>query len=91
MVDGLKLEQITWFGSHAYSEPNARSYIDLTVIVSKSSESGHMRPQEARKFLKGIGIPRDIVVMTQEEVTQKATVPGSLTSIVLQKGKTLYG
>lgn len=91
LVNGLNPEQIILFGSHAYGEPNEHSDIDLMVIVSESSEPGYKRSQEARKFLKGIGIPRDIIVMTREEVAQKATVPGSLVSLVMRKGKALYG
>ena len=91
LVDRLHPEQIILFGSHAYGEPNEHSDIDLMVIVSESSEPSYRRSQEARRALKGIGIHRDIMVMTREEVSRKATVPGSLISLVLRKGKTLYG
>jgi len=41
--------------------------------------------------LRGIGIAKDIIVMTRAEVERKANVRSSLVYQVLTQGKVLYG
>jgi hypothetical protein len=41
--------------------------------------------------LRGIGIPKDILVMTRSEVELKAIVANSLVNKVIRQGKLLYG
>jgi predicted nucleotidyltransferase len=91
LVSALNPEQIILFGSHAYGEPTEESDIDLLVIVSQSDEPRYRRAQEAHRTLRGMGIPKDILVMTRAEVERKATVPNSLISQILRQGRVLYG
>lgn len=91
LVSSLQPEQIILFGSYAYGQPNDDSDIDLLVIVSDSDEPGYRRAREAHRALRGLGVPKDIIVMTRDEVNQKASVHSSLVSQVLREGKTLYG
>lgn len=91
LVAALKPEQIILFGSYAYGEPTEDSDIDLLVIVSRSDEPRYRRARPAYKALRGIGIPKDILVMTRAEVDRKASVPSSLVSQALRSGKVLYG
>ena len=50
------------------------------MIISKSDEprSHYRRARQAYKALRGIGIPKDILVMTRSEVELKAIVANSL-------------
>jgi uncharacterized protein len=91
LVDALQPEQIILFGSYAYGEPNADSDVDLLVIVAHSDEPGYRRARVAYRALRGMGIPKDILVMTRSEVNRKANVKSSLVSQVLRQGKVLYG
>jgi len=91
LVINLHPEQIILFGSYAYGEPTEDSDIDLLVIVSQSDEPRYRRSRQAYKALRGIGISKDILVMTRAEVERKANVPSSLISQVLSQGKVLYG
>ena len=91
LVVNLHPEQIILFGSYAYGEPTEDSDIDLLVIVSQSDEPRYRRSRQAYKALRGIGISKDILVMTRAEVERKANVPSSLISQVLSQGKVLYG
>jgi len=79
------------FGSYAYGEPTEDSDVDLLVIVSQSDEPRYRRARHAYKVLRGIGIAKDILVMTRAEVDRKANVPSSLINQVLSQGKVLYG
>ncbi len=91
LVSSLQPEQIILFGSYAYGQPNDDSDIDLLVIVSDSDEPGYRRARAAHRALRGLGVPKDIIVMTRDEVNQKASVRSSLVSQVLREGKMLYG
>jgi hypothetical protein len=77
--------------SYAYGEPNADSDIDLLVIVPQSDEPRYRRARVAYKALRGLGIPKDILVMTREEVERKKNVVSSLVCQALRQGKVLYG
>lgn len=91
LVTNLNPEQIILFGSYAYGEPTEDSDIDLLVIVAQSDEPRYRRSRQAYRVLRGIGISKDILVMTRAEVERKANVPSSLISQVLSQGKVLYG
>jgi predicted nucleotidyltransferase len=91
LVMTLNPEQIILFGSYAYGDPTEDSDVDLLVIVSQSDEPRYRRARQAYKVLRGIGIPKDILVMTRAEVDRKANVPSSLINQVLSQGKVLYG
>ena len=91
LVINLHPEQIILFGSYAYGEPTEDSDIDLLVIVSQSDEPRYRRSRQAYKALRGIGISKDILVMTRAEVERKVNVPSSLINQVLSQGKVLYG
>ena len=91
LVVNLNLEQIILFGSYAYGEPTEDSDIDLLVIVAQSDEPRYRRSRQAYKALRGIGISKDILVMTRAEVKRKVSIPSSLINQVLSQGKVLYG
>ncbi|MBE9196305.1 nucleotidyltransferase domain-containing protein [Synechocystis sp. LEGE 06083] len=91
LVEALKPEKIILFGSYAYGEPNEDSDIDLLIIVSDSDEPRYRRSRQAHRVLRGIGVPKDILVMTRAEVDRKAQVTTSLVNQALLEGKVLYG
>ncbi len=91
LVATLDPEQIILFGSHAYGEPNDDSDIDLLIIVSDSDQPRYRRSRQAHKVLRGIGVPKDILVMTRAEVDRKAQVTTSFINQALLEGKVLYG
>ena len=91
LVTNLHPEQIILFGSYAYGEPTEDSDVDLLVIVTQSDEPRYRRSRQAYRVLRGIGISKDILVMTRAEVERKANVPSSLINQVLSQGKVLYG
>ena len=90
LMAALEPEQIILFGSYAYGEPKEDSDIDLLVIVSDSDEPRYRRARKAHKALRGMGIPKDILVMTRAEVERQSSVCNSLVSQALRQGKVLY-
>lgn len=62
----VKPEKILLFGSFAYGEPTKDSDIDLLIIKKKMS-SKIRETIEARRALKGILMPFDTIVASEEE------------------------
>ena len=90
LVQGLHPEKIILFGSHAYGQPTSASDLDIMIIVSESTAPPHRRDQQAYSCLRGLQIPIDLLVLTQEEFARQATVVTSLARRVKEKGKLLY-
>ncbi|MBN4061460.1 nucleotidyltransferase domain-containing protein [bacterium AH-315-G11] len=84
-------EKIILFGSYAWGNPSVDSNVDLFVIVDASDEPGSRRARSVYAALRGVVVPIDLIVKTQEEVQQSANVVTSLTKKVLEEGQVLYG
>jgi predicted nucleotidyltransferase len=95
MIDRLavefKPEQIILFGSHAWGMPSEDSDIDLLVVVSQSEDRPTQRATRAHRCLRGLRVPMDVIVKTEEEMTRFARVPASLEAEILERGKVIYG
>jgi len=77
-------EQIILFGSHAWGEPNEDSDVDLLVIVSESSERPTRRATRPYRCLRGLSLPKDILVKTRAEIQRFQDVYASLECQILK-------
>ncbi len=91
LVVELQPRQIYLFGSHAWGQPNEDSDVDLFVIVPDGTQSRMERELRARRCLRDLRIPKDVLVQTQEEVDRASRVYASLESEILERGIRLYG
>jgi|YNPNPStandDraft_1061719.scaffolds.fasta_scaffold02614_6 predicted nucleotidyltransferase len=82
-------EQIILFGSYARGTARPDSDIDLLVVLPLRG-SKRAKQIEMRMALRDIPIPKDIVVVTPEEVTRQRHIVGTLIKPALQEGKVLY-
>ena len=90
LVGGLQPEQIILFGSYADGQPTEASDLDLMIILSESTEPSHRRAQQAYRCLRGIKVPKDLLVLTREEMIKEASVVTSLPRRAMERGKVLY-
>lgn len=85
-------KKIILFGSYAWGNPTRDSDIDL-LIVKNVNQKHRQRMLNVRKILSEenalAGI--DILVYTQEEISQRLEIGDSFISQILKKGKVLYG
>jgi len=90
---GVKLHArgIWLFGSCARDEVSSDSDIDLLVVVAQSVEPRYRRAQRAHQLVSDLRVPKDIVVLTQEEWDAQLKVPVSLANTVRREGILLYG
>lgn len=86
-----KSNNIIVFGSHAYGKPNPDSDIDIAVIVKKSNLPQYKRSIIGYSKLRGIGLPVELLVFTEDEIERSRNVKTSLVSTILEKGSRLSG
>ena len=90
LVEGLQPEQIILFGSYAYGQATEESDLDIMIVISESAEPPHRRAQKAYRYVRGIKVPIDLIVLTREELTKQAVVVTSLARQVIERGEVLY-
>ncbi|MBI3911263.1 MAG: nucleotidyltransferase domain-containing protein [Armatimonadetes bacterium] len=91
LVAELHPEQIILFGSHAWGAPHEDSDVDLLVVVPDENGSPGELELRARRCLRGLGAPKDILVKTRAEMERYGRVHASLESEILERGRILYG
>lgn len=82
-------EKIILFGSYAYGNPNTNSDLDL-LIVKDSNIPRYKRGREVRKYLRGLKVPIDLIVYTNEEIQKWSNVKTAFITSIIKKGKVLY-
>ncbi len=89
IVRRFRPEQIILFGSHARGTATADSDLDFLVVLPAN---GSKRKQAAEIYglLAGIGRPKDVVVVTPDEVARYRNVAGTVVRTALTEGRVLY-
>jgi predicted nucleotidyltransferase len=89
LVKRFNPDQIILFGSHARGVARPESDIDLLVVLPLRG-SKRAKQVEMRLALHDIRVPKDIIVVTPEEVARQRHIVGTLIKPALQEGKVLY-
>lgn len=82
-------EKIVLFGSHAHGHADSDSDIDLLVIKPVTGSRRQER-LAMRVALRGMGVAKDILLVTPEEVETSRELPGTIIRSALREGKVLY-
>lgn len=82
-------ERVILFGSHARGTAGPDSDVDLLVVIRLDGDRRAVR-LAIRRALSGIGLPKDIVVVTPEEMDRYAQCAGTIVRVALKEGKVLY-
>ena len=91
LVAEFQPEQIWLYGSHAWGHPHEDSDVDLLVVVPHSEETPIRRSQRAHRCLRGLRMPKDVLVETRLEVDRVKELKTSLENAILSRGRRLYG
>ena len=89
LVPAFHPQQIILFGSQARGTADNRSDVDILVVcpVEKNRRTLMVAMDRA---LKGLGIARDIVVLSPEEFERDRHIPGTIARPAFLEGKKLY-
>lgn len=89
LADNFHPQKIILFGSQAKGTADDRSDGDLLVICSiKGPRRGKMVAMD--RSLRGLGLARDIVLLTLEEFERDRLIPGTIARPAWQEGRVLY-
>lgn len=91
LVAEFQPEQVWLYGSHAWGKPTDDSDVDLFVVVPESDETPIFRSQRAHRCLRGLRMPKDVLVETRREVDRVKESKTSLENTILSRGRRLYG
>ena len=89
LVERFDPEQIILFGSHARGTAGPDSDVDLLVIMPVSG-SKRAKQIEMRVALHDITVPKDIILVTPDEVERQRNVVGTIIQPALREGKVVY-
>ncbi len=78
------------FGSYAWGNPNEDSDLDLLVIVNDSNDKSYRRAVKGFKSLRGLGVPKDLIVSTKEEFDKYSSDKTSIFHKIKEEGRKLY-
>lgn len=82
-------EKIVLFGSHARGTAGRDSDVDLLVVMPvKGSKRQQMVAIDVK--LAGVGVSKDVIVATPEEVERFRDVVGSVIYPAMHEGRVLY-
>lgn len=82
-------QKIVLFGSRARREVRPDSDYDI-LIIEPSNLPRYKRAVAYRRALIGLGMAKDIIVWTPEEVAEWRNVPNAFITTVLKEGVVLY-
>ena len=91
LVAEFQPEQIWLYGSHVWGNPHDDSDVDLFVVVPDSDETPIRRSQRAHRCLRGLRMPKDVLVETRQEIDRVKGLITSLENVILSRGRRLYG
>jgi predicted nucleotidyltransferase len=82
-------ERVLLFGSHAQGTAGPDSDVELLVVAHVTGDRRATR-LAIRRALSGIGLSKDIVVVTPEALIRYASCAGTIIRAAVREGKVLY-
>lgn len=82
-------ERIILFGSHARGTAGPDSDVDLLVVM-KVLGGKRQQAMEIDMALADVGLPKDVIVVTPEEVAKYRDLVGTIIRPALLEGKVVY-
>lgn len=89
IVEVVHPDKIILFGSHARGQAGPDSDVDLLVVAPSDEDRAH-RLLPVYRALREVGVSKDVVWWTEEEIAEWANVGPHFINRVLREGKLLY-
>ena len=89
IVDGFGPQKVILFGSHARGLAGPDSDVDLLVAMAVDGSKRQQRVA-IRSALNSMGLAKDIIVATPDEMERYQNLPGTLIRSEVRQGKVLY-
>lgn len=82
--------KVILFGSAVRGATNVHSDLDILVITGDEIQSPRKESVRIRRALRGISMPMDILVISEDQLRELADQPGLIYREVLRHGKVVY-
>lgn len=89
IVEAVHPEQVILFGSYAKGNEGPDSDVDL-LVIERQITSRRAEFKKIWQALRGILIPKDILVYSAQEIEKWKTTPSHVIGNALQHGKVMY-
>lgn len=89
LVEEFHPELVIVFGSLARGDGTKDSDVDFMVVVREVQDRRALRVA-MRRALNGMGLPKDLVVLSTAEYEEKRRIPGTIAYPADQEGRILY-
>ncbi len=89
IVQRFHPQQVILFGSRAIGTAHADSDVDLLVVMPIATSKRQVR-LAVRQALHDIPVPKDVVVLTPEELADQREIAGTVARSAAREGKILY-
>jgi predicted nucleotidyltransferase len=89
IVKNFDPDKIILFGSYADGTADTHSDVDLLIVMPVTT-SKRKQGVQIEMALADIALPKDVIVVTPEEVQKYRDVVGSIVYPALREGKILY-
>jgi predicted nucleotidyltransferase len=90
IVQNVHPEKVILFGSYANGNPGEDSDLDL-LVIKDMPQKRIQRGREIRKYLRGTGIPIDLLVYTPQEIEEWRDTKAAFITQIIDQGQVLYG
>jgi len=89
IVEGFHPELVALFGSHARGSAGPDSDVDLLVIMPVNGSKRDLTIK-IRQALAGMGLAKDVVVATPEEIARYRDLVGTIIYPAMHEGTIVY-
>jgi len=89
LVEAVDPDKIILFGSRARGDARSDSDIDL-LLIKASNEPAHRRDARAYRAVGAIGVPKDLLWYTPEEIADWSPVKQHVVGHAMREGRVLY-
>jgi predicted nucleotidyltransferase len=90
IVDFEQPKRIILFGSAARGTTHPHGDVDILVITGREVASPRQESVRIRRVLRGVGMPMDILVISEKRLREVADQPGLVYREALRSGKVVY-